>query len=429
MNRRDRATVALMMLATFFLFADQNLMAPNLTAIAREFGLSDVERDQKLGGDVALVFWMLGGVMTLGIGWLTDRVKRTTLFAAVVMVGAVPCFLTGYARSYEELYWMRAATGIGIGGAIPVLYSLLGDYYPPERRASATALVGLVMGLGIAVGQLVAGFVGPEHGWRLPFQLIGAPCFVIVPIYALVAREPARGATEGAGGEGHGGPASWSAYKDIFRVPTNVMVFLQGIPGTVPWGVFFVFLNDFYAQDKGYSVETATLIVMVLGGAAIFGGYLGGLVGQRLYNRHPRYLPLWCGATTLVGVIPTLALLNWPAVAPGAEPSVTAPLLLGLATGFTVAITGPNVRAILLNVNRPETRGAVFSLYNLADDLGRGFGPVIIGALVGGFGRVGAFNIATGFWVFCGLVLIAMSRRFPRDEAALRAALAARGAA
>ena len=49
---RERWTVILLGIATFFLFADQNLMAPNLTMIAREFGFTDVERDQKLGGDI-----------------------------------------------------------------------------------------------------------------------------------------------------------------------------------------------------------------------------------------------------------------------------------------------------------------------------------------------------------------------------------------
>ena len=45
---------------SFFMFADQNLMAPNLTLIAEDFGLAAV-KDQYLGGMIPLVFWLFGG--------------------------------------------------------------------------------------------------------------------------------------------------------------------------------------------------------------------------------------------------------------------------------------------------------------------------------------------------------------------------------
>jgi MFS family permease len=81
---RERWTIALLALVTLFLFADQNLMAPNLTQIADDFGFDAVQRDARLGGEISLAFWMLGGVVSLAIGYLTDRVHRKRLFVAVV---------------------------------------------------------------------------------------------------------------------------------------------------------------------------------------------------------------------------------------------------------------------------------------------------------------------------------------------------------
>ena len=40
--------------------------------------------------------------------------------------------------------------------------------------------------------------------------------------------------------------------------PTNVLGFLQGIPGCVPWSIIGVFMNDYLAVDKGLGVEHAT---------------------------------------------------------------------------------------------------------------------------------------------------------------------------
>ncbi len=91
-----------------------------------------------------------------------------------------------------------------------------------------------------------------------------------------------------------------------------------------------------------------------------------------------------------------------------------------------MTFTAPNVRAMLLNVNAPETRGSIFSLYNLSDDLGKGFGPAVISLFIVAFGRLVAFNISILFWVLCGALYLVMVITFPRDEEALNRLLAER---
>jgi MFS family permease len=45
-------------------------------------------------------------------------------------------------------------------GALPVVFSLLGDLYDPSRRAGVSSIVQLSTGIGLAAGQGIAGFVG-----------------------------------------------------------------------------------------------------------------------------------------------------------------------------------------------------------------------------------------------------------------------------
>ena len=429
-GKKELYAVILLAIISFFLFADQNLMAPNLTQIGNEFGFTPEERDVKLGGSISLVFWVLGGLVTLGIGYLTDLISRKTLFVWVVIIGEIPCLLTGFAQNYDQLFWLRALTGIAIGGALPLTYSFIGDYFSNKNRAAAAGYIGLAQGLGIAMGQLLAGAVGPAQGWRLPFIIVAIPNFFLIILFALTVKEPVRGISEESlkelieSGKVYTSRINWKYYKELFRIKTNILVFLQGIPGTVPWGVFFIYLNDFYSQEKGYSIMVATTIVMAVGGGAILGGFIGGLIGNRMYNIKPKYLPLLCGSTTLAGIIPMAVLLNFPPFQ--VTGSVSAPIIIGFFTGFIITITGPNVKAILLNVNTPETRGSIFSLFNLTDDLGKGFGPVIISLLIIGFGRLVAFNIANLFWLVCGVLLLVMMATFPKDEARLNAVLAER---
>ena len=76
-------SVAVLCSTTLFLFADQNLMAPNLTAIAHDFWFDDDERDTYLGGYISTAFFVVGGCASLVFGGLSDRadlVKRRDLY-------------------------------------------------------------------------------------------------------------------------------------------------------------------------------------------------------------------------------------------------------------------------------------------------------------------------------------------------------------
>ena len=412
LDKKDYLSLALLFTLSFFLFADQNLMGPNLSQIADEFGFNDIQRDVKLGGEISLVFWLIGGIFTLFFGYFTDIASRKKLLIISMLFGEIPCFLTGFVETYEQFFWLRALTGIGIGAIIPITYSLLADYFPSNMRSAATGYLGLVVGLGIGGGQLLAGITGPEYGWKISFIIVSVPNFIFLLLYALFATEPPRGKSDK--NKTDLTKINYSIIKKLISKKTNILVFLQGIAGTVPWSVFFVYLTDYLAQDIGYSVQMASLVVFVIGLSAMIGGFVGGLVGNKLYNINPIYQPLLSGVCTFIGMIPTAFLINLNPVSTGA--SVTYPLILGVFSGFFITITAPNMKAVLMNVNQSNTRGMAFSIYNLADGLGRGFGPFIISFFILQFGRQWGFNLANGIWFFCGISILLMMKTYSKDQ-------------
>ena len=412
LDKKDYLSLALLFTLSFFLFADQNLMGPNLSQIADEFGFNDIQRDVKLGGEISLVFWLIGGIFTLFFGYFTDIASRKKLLIISMLFGEIPCFLTGFVETYEQFFWLRALTGIGIGAIIPITYSLLADYFPSNMRSAATGYLGLVVGLGIGGGQLLAGITGPEYGWKISFIIVSVPNFIFLLLYALFATEPPRGRSDK--NKTDITKINYSIIKKLISKKTNILVFLQGIAGTVPWSVFFVYLTDYLAQDIGYSVQMASLVVFVIGLSAMIGGFVGGLVGNKLYNINPIYQPLLSGICTFIGMIPTAFLINLNPVSTGA--SVTYPLILGVFSGFFITITAPNMKAVLMNVNQSNTRGMAFSIYNLADGLGRGFGPFIISFFILQFGRQWGFNLANGIWFFCGISILLMMKTYSKDQ-------------
>ena len=62
---------------------------------------------------------------------------------------------------------LRTLTGIAVGGALPLVFSLTGDLFPPTSRSYASSAVGLCMMSGAMAGQGVAGFMGPSLGQGL----------------------------------------------------------------------------------------------------------------------------------------------------------------------------------------------------------------------------------------------------------------------
>lgn len=216
-------TTSLLFTVTCFLFMDQNLLAPNLTDVAHEFKFTDTERDQKLGGEISLSLFLVGAPVALLVGYYADRVNRRNLYAAVVILGEVGCFLTLWVDSYWQLFCLRALTGISLGGSIPLVFSMISDLYRPEERPAVSAAMGVAMGIGQGIGQGVAAVFGDLYfGWRTPFAIVAVPSCLSGVAFVLFAKEPKRGACdavaavdaeEGAGRGGLAGEGAELSYR------------------------------------------------------------------------------------------------------------------------------------------------------------------------------------------------------------------------
>ena len=196
-------------------------------------------------------------------------------------------------------------------------------------------------------------------------------------------------------------------------MPSNAIILAQGLPGTIPWGMLNAFFVDYLHAQKGLSVEEGTLAVTLFGLGAVFGTVGGGVVGQRVYNRPGgrANIALVMGVSTALGSLPGYFFLNVSSYGPGHY-------LLYLACavgGALAAVTPPNVRAVLLNVNPPETRGTMFAFYSQIDDVGKGAGPAVVAALIVAYGRRAAFNVAVSGWLVCGAILLLLARYLDED--------------
>lgn len=427
-STKERFTFFGILFLTFFLFADQNVAAANLSRIGTEFGF--VEENQYrwyIGSLVSLCFFALGGLLSVYAGVLNDKFSakgRLNLLLAVSFLGELACALSGLSPNYTIYLTTRTLTGIGLGGIYPIIFSSMGDYFRPQNRMVASGYLGLAMGLGIALGQLMGGFLahsqfGSLSGWRMAFILMALPSFPLILALFLWGKLPERGKMD----SGHSPDehvVHWKDVQEIFRVKTNLLVFAQSIPGCVPWGLLFTYVVDYYEKNKGFHVQEANFLVMLFGAFAILGAFIGGYWGAFFYRIKKEYLPIFCGTTILLGMIPTLVLVNY-------QGKTIAPMLgVAILAGLITPLTGPNVRAILANTNLPEHRGSVFAFFNLTDDLGKGLGPFFVGLLLLIFPVDLAYNIAVAFWLLSGIIWFFIPKQMLKDEEFVETTLKAR---
>lgn len=83
--------------------------------------------------------------------------------------------------------------------------------------------------------------------------------------------------------------------------------------------------------------------------------------------------------------------------------------------GALISVAGPNIKAILLNVNAPEHRGTVFALHNLFDGIGRGVGILIGGFMIAALGYPFTIYFSALMWIPCGLLYLAIYWTINKD--------------
>src|SRR4029450_9855402 len=148
---------------------------------------------------------------------LSDVWDRRKLIELCLAVWSLMAALSGFARSLPELALARIGVGIGEASAAPAAYSLLSDYFPTARRATALAVYSSGIYLGAGLGLVVGGLVVDRwdaafpteapfalRGWQVAFFIVGLPGLLLA-LWVRTLREPTRGAGEGLGAARHVG--------------------------------------------------------------------------------------------------------------------------------------------------------------------------------------------------------------------------------
>jgi Arabinose efflux permease len=423
------------------LYADQNLIAPMLRTLEKENMILGVGTDAYwfYAGLLATVPTLSGIITTFIWGYLADKLDRRILFSTAVLVGEIPCFLTGFARSYYEMLLLRALTGIGINGAAPVARAIVADLYPPDKRGKGYALYNFSTGFGVLLGMLMAGIVlSMGLSWRIPFVFAAAPNFILVPLFLLVVKEVKLGYAEPeikrlyeAGLEYRYRINLREFAVALSTTPTLIFIYLQGIPGTFPWGAIPYWAPTYFQEKWGLDEATATLIVFAAGIGMMLGYFIGGFLSDLLLKKGFTYARLIIPFTgILAGTETMILLLSYPYPYGDKSMQVLTQVIVISVLGMVfVTFAAPNVPAILSEVSLPEHRGSIFGIFNITDNIGSAIGPTIAAMFMSYYQSNGLSRpesmyygllIISLLWIPCALLWLPAFRTYARDREKLR---------
>ena len=132
-----------------------------LPAIIGEFGITPTQGGLTVTATFA---GMLVGAWFWGT--ISDYIGRRTGFQLTVLIFALFGLLSAFAPSWELLLILRFVTGFGLGGALPLDFSLYSEFLPTENRGRNLVILESFWALGTIIAAGLAWLLVPSFGWR-----------------------------------------------------------------------------------------------------------------------------------------------------------------------------------------------------------------------------------------------------------------------
>jgi MFS family permease len=341
-----------------------------------------------------LIGALIGGFI---FGGLADRYGRVRVLTWTIVLFAVFTGLSALAQTYAQLLTARTIAGMGLGGEFGIGMALAAEAYPPSMRARVSSFVGLGWQTGVLVAAIITPLLLPFIGWRGMFAVGIAPALVAAFIRhsvdepAVFLRSHARNALQ---------PLKLLVADRATAMASLGMFILCSVQNFGYFGLMTWLPNYLGTQlGMGLTKSSTWIVVTILGMAA--GIWAFGHLADR-FGRRPTFLGYMIGAVVMVLIYSQLT-----------DPNAL--LIGGAVLGFFVNGMLGGYGALMSELFPTAARATAQNvLFNLGRGVG-GFGPVVIGLVVGAYGASTAIALLA---VLYGLDIVALLALIPERRGA-----------
>jgi MFS family permease len=422
--------VLILMIAYVFSFIDRQILNLLVGPIRRDLGISDTQMSLLMGFSFAIFYSLLG----IPLGRAADSRSRRGLIAAGLIVWSLMTALCGTARHYWQLFLFRIGVGVGEAALSPAAYSMIADYFPPERRATAISVysAGIYVGSGLAFllgglvihyvsaqGELTLPLVGQTRPWQVVFYVLGIAGLLFSLAFLFVREPPRQGlqADHTAVPFGEVTAYLWRNRRAVLCHNLGFAMIAFCSYGAAAW------IPSFYIRTHGWSAGSVGivygLVVMIFGTAGIvFGGRLADRWLARGVTDAALRVGLWSCAGCGFGSLVYLTL-------PSAELATIALVPVVFALGLPFGAAPSAIQELVPSPMRGQATAIYLFVVNL---VGLGIGPTAVAFVTDYVFRDDA-ALRWSLLLVCGAACLIAAALLAAGRQPYRAALAALRAA
>lgn len=126
--------------------------------------------------------YMIANSIVLPIAaWLGMSLGRKLYFTSAILLFTVASFLCGMAPNLPLLIVFRIFQGLAGGALLPTSQTLIQEQFPREKAGMASAVFGMSVMIGPALGPTLGGYLTDHFGWRMIFN-INVPVGIIAAL-------------------------------------------------------------------------------------------------------------------------------------------------------------------------------------------------------------------------------------------------------
>lgn len=312
-------------------------------------------------------------------GYLADRSDRKIILVTGTMLWGLMTIGISMAWSFTHILLLRILNGFFLASIGPISQAVIAE--------NAGADQGFVFGtlqtctnFGRIVGGVTTTAIGLQifwgvPGWRLSIGFVGILSMILgMMIFLILPPLPPPNRPRTLGSR----QFLYELWYYSLKVPSVVLLFFEGMVGTIPWGALS-FLTMFF-QYSGLSDLQAGFVTGSLLVGAMISGFTGGLIGDSIDRRFPKHGRPFIAQISMLIRIPLL--ITMFKIVPQSEDSHTYFFLLSLGLGLASFAGSAVNRPILTEVVPPQHRGTVFALLIAVEGIvGGSLGAPMVGFL------------------------------------------------
>jgi predicted MFS family arabinose efflux permease len=361
--------LAVLFVIALFNYVDRTIVSILQEPIKRDLGLADWQ----LGALTGLSFALLYTTLALPIARLADRITRKYVLATALAVWSGMTALSGLATSFTALLVLRMGVAAGEAGCVPASHSILADYYPPHRRATALAIWNLSNPFGVMLGFAAGGWIAQVLGWREAFLIVGVSGVVMALLSLRLLKEPPRGRFDAV--QSAQLLSMGDAIRTLWRLKAFRYLSIAGAMHAFTLFSTYSWNAPFYARAHQMEIgDVAMVLALLVGIGGGIGTFLGGYLSDRLGRVDVRWylrVPGWASL-----LLAPVALIQY--LAPDVRVSIAAGLVAAIMINVFLAPIVASAQLLVGARMRAFTSAALVLLVNV---LGMGLGPLATGAL------------------------------------------------